>query len=261
MKRPKKYLQTDPRWAKNDYSAGGDGSTIGNAGCGPTSAAMVIATWADANITPAHTAAWSKSNGYKAPNQGTYYSYFAPQMAKFGIRCQQLNFTNLRNLNKLEAAAYHEKALRAVQRGDMVICCMGSGLWTRSGHFILWWNVTGDMVHINDPASNRSDRELAPLERLQREVKYYFVCEKPEDLEEEDDDEMKVVYKQLKDIPNKNGFQDIIKKLMDAKIINGDGQGNIELSHDMVRSFVINYRGGAYDRKLMQMGMEPAVKE
>ncbi|MDY3927411.1 MAG: C39 family peptidase [Anaerotignum sp.] len=258
MKRPVKYLQTDKRWAGNDYSAGGDGSTIGNAGCGPTSAAMVIATWKDRSITPASTAAWSKVHGYKAPNQGTYYSYFAPQMAKFGIRCQQLNFTNLRNLNKLEAAVYHEKALRAVQRGDMVICCMGPGLWTTSGHFILWWNVTGDMVHINDSASNRADRELAQLERLQREVKYYFVCEKPE-ATEEDEEEMR--YKTLNDIPEKNDFRKIIKTLMDAKIIGGDGEGNIELSHDMVRGFVINYRGGAYDRKLMQMGMEPAVKE
>lgn len=258
MKRPKKYLQTDPKWAKNDYSAGGDGSTIGNAGCGPTSAAMVIATWADANVTPAHTAAWSKANGYKAPNQGTYYSYFVPQLAKFGIRCQQLNFTNLRNLNKLEAAPYHEKALRAVQRGDMVICCMDSGLWTSSGHFILWWNVTGDMVHINDPASNRSDRELAQLERLQREVKYYFVCEKPETTEE---DEKEMRYKTLDDIPEKNDFRKIIKTLMDAKIIGGDGEGNIDLSHDMVRSIIFNYRGGAYDRKLIQKGFAPAVKE
>lgn len=257
MNRPRKYLQTDPRWSGNNYSAGGDGSTIGTAGCGPTSAAMVIATWKNPAITPAHTAAWAKSVGYKAPNQGTYYSYFAPQMAKFGIECHQLNFRNLRDMNAIEAASYHEKALRAVQKGDLVIACMGPGLWTRSGHFILWWKVTGDMVHINDPASNRSDKELAPLERLQREVKYYFICERPEDLVEEED-EMR--YKTVNDIPNKNGFQDIIKTLMDAKIIGGDGNGNIDLSHDMVRMIVFNYRGGAYDKKLVQKGFAPAVK-
>ena len=257
MNRPKKYLQTDIRWARNDYSAGGDGSTIGNAGCGPTSAAMVIATWKDANITPVDTAAWAKANGYKAPNQGTYYSYFAPQMAKFGIACRQMNYINLRNMSAYEAAKYHEKALQAVQRGDLVIACMGPGLWTSSGHFILWWNVTGDMVHINDPASTRSEKELAPLERLQREVKYYFICERPEDLREEEDE---VRYKTVNDIPNKNGFQDIVKKLMDAKIIGGDGNGTIDLSHDMVRGIVFNYRGGAYDKKLVQMGFEPAVK-
>lgn len=257
MQRPKKYLQTDPRWANNDYSAKGDGSTIGTAGCGPTSAAMVIATWRNHGITPAHTAAWAKSVGYKAPNQGTYYSYFAPQMAKFGIDCHQLNFKNLRNMNAIEAAAYHEKALQAVQRGDLVIACMGPGLWTSSGHFILWWKVTGTMAHINDPASSRSDKELAPLERLQREVKYYFICERPEDLMEEEDE---VRYKKIDDVPEKNDFRKIIQKLMDAKVIGGDGTGTIDLSHDMVRMIVFNYRGGAYDKKLIAMGMEPAVK-
>jgi len=257
MKRPKKYLQTDPRWAGNDYSAKGDGSTIGTAGCGPTAAAMVIATWRNYAITPAHTAAWAKSVGYKAPNQGTYYSYFAPQMAKFGIQCKQLNYRNLREMTSYEAAAYHEKALQAVQRGDLVIACMGPGLWTKSGHFILWWKVTGTMAHINDPASSRSEKELAPLERLQREVKYYFICERPDDIVEEEDE---VRYKTINDVPEKNDFRKIIQKLMDAKIIGGDGSGTIDLSHDMVRTIVFNYRGGAYDKKLIAMGMEPAVR-
>lgn len=257
MTRPKKYLQTDPRWAKNDYSAKGDGSTIGTAGCGPTSAAMVIASWKDANVTPAHTAAWAKANGYKAPNQGTYYSYFAPQLEKFGIQCKQLNYINLRKMAVYDAAAYHEKALQSVQRGDLVIACMGPGHWTNSGHFILWWKVTGTMVHINDPASSREDKELAPLERLQREVKYYFVCERP-DIVREDEDEVR--YKTVKDIPDKNGFRDIVQTLMDAKIIGGDGTGVIDLSHDMLRMIVFNYRGGAYDKKLIEKGFTPAVR-
>lgn len=116
MNRPRKYLQTDPRWSGNNYSAGGDGSTIGTAGCGPTSAAMVIATWRDANVTPAHTAAWAKANGYKAPNQGTYYSYFAPQLAKFGIQCKQLNYANLRNMAAIENGLNASQLYQWVQK-------------------------------------------------------------------------------------------------------------------------------------------------
>jgi hypothetical protein len=80
-----------------------------------------------------------------------------------------------------------------------------------------------------------------------------------------DEEENMVRYAYLKDIPNDNGFRDIVNTLMNAKIINGDGSdptGNgdlIDLSHDQVRSFVIEYRGGAFDRKLMAMGMPPAV--
>ena len=160
-------------------------------------------------------------------------------------------------MNKVEAAAYHQRALQAVQKGDLVIACMGPGLWTSSGHFILWWKVTGTMAHINDPASSRSEKELAPLERLQREVKYYFICERPDDIVEEEDE---VRYKKIEDVPEKNDFRKIIQKLMDAKIIGGDGTGTIDLSHDMVRTIVFNYRGGAYDKKLIAMGMEPAVR-
>ena len=79
---------------------------------------------------------------------------------------------------------------------------------------------------------------------------------------EEEDDVVRYAY--LKDIPEK--FRPTIKKLMDAGIIQGDGSdptGNgdaIDLSHDQVRMLVFNYRGGAFDRKLMAAGLEPAVQ-
>ena len=73
-----------------------------------------------------------------------------------------------------------------------------------------------------------------------------------------------VVYKDLKDVPEK--FRPIIETLMDAGIIQGDGsdrEGNgdvINLSHEQVRTLVFLYRGGGFDKKLEAMGMEPAVK-
>lgn len=85
-----------------------------------------------------------------------------------------------------------------------------------------------------------------------------------DDVRSEEDDKM-VRYTRLVDIPNEYGFRDIINTLMDAKIVNGDGSdqnGNndvIDLSHDQVRSLVFEYRGGAFDRKLIAMGMTPIV--
>lgn len=79
----------------------------------------------------------------------------------------------------------------------------------------------------------------------------------------EEEEEM-VRYERLSDIPA--GFQPIIETLMNAGIIAGDGSdpnGNndrIDLSHDQVRSLVFEYRGGAFDRKLMAMGMKPVVE-
>lgn len=90
------------------------------------------------------------------------------------------------------------------------------------------------------------------------------VAEKLEELKE---DEEMVRYERLKDIPNNNGFRDIIEQLMDAGILGGDGSdktGNndvIDLSHDMVRNLVLEYRGGAFDRKFKAKGMKPVVED
>ncbi|OPX87006.1 MAG: N-acetylmuramoyl-L-alanine amidase [Pelotomaculum sp. PtaB.Bin104] len=76
-----------------------------------------------------------------------------------------------------------------------------------------------------------------------------------------------VRYQKLSDIPNDYGFREVIETLMNAKIINGDGSdqaGNddvIDLSHDQVRTLVFLYRGGAFDRKLIKEGIQPAVKD
>lgn len=83
----------------------------------------------------------------------------------------------------------------------------------------------------------------------------------------EEEVEEVVRYERLKDIPNNNGFRDIIEQLMDAGILGGDGSdktGNndiIDLSHDMVRNLVLEYRGGAFDRKFKAVGMKPVVED
>ncbi|HBC94315.1 MAG TPA: hypothetical protein DCZ10_15810 [Pelotomaculum sp.] len=85
-----------------------------------------------------------------------------------------------------------------------------------------------------------------------------------ENREEGDDGEV-VRYQKLNDIPNEYGFRGIVETLMNAKIVNGDGSdstGNddvIDLSHDQVRTLVFLYRGGAFDRQLIAMGLDPAV--
>lgn len=52
-------------------------------------------------------------------------------------------------------------------------------------------------------------------------------------------------YETLEDIP-RGEFRDIIKELMDKGYIKGNGNGVLDLSKDMVRTYVINYRAGLY---------------
>ena len=176
MDKPTSYLQTDPRWANVDYSAKGEKTTIGKSGCGPTAMAMVLATWADKSVTPKTECAWALAHGYKAPHQGTYYGYFAPAAKRFGLTCKMLNGVTL--YGKPDSP-YHAQAKAAVDRGDLVIACMGRGLWTSSGHFVLVWNISGNVVSINDPASTRAVRTKGDYSVFKRQVKYYFVVQRP----------------------------------------------------------------------------------
>lgn len=173
---PINYWQTDPRWKNISYAVKGESSTIGGSGCGPTSAAMILATWADKNVTPKTECAWALKNGYKALNSGTYYSYFVPAFKRYGLKCTWLSSTNIYGNS---TSPLHAQAKAAVDRGDLVIACMGKGNWTRSGHYIVVWKISGNTVYINDPASTKLARTQGDYSVFKKQVKYYWVITNP----------------------------------------------------------------------------------
>lgn len=175
--KPVSYLQTDPQWKNHNYSAKGESKTIGSSGCGVTVAAMVIATLKDKNVTPVTTAEWSMAHGYKALNQGTYYTYFVPQFNQYGIKCKQLNSSNLYGKSSSSA---HTEALNALKNGNWIIAVMGIGNWTSSGHFILLYKYENGYVYINDPASTKADRVKNTWDLFAKQVKYMWTIEVPE---------------------------------------------------------------------------------
>lgn len=174
--KPISYLQTDTRWKNYNYSAKGEKKTIGSSGCGVTVAAMIISTLKDKNVTPVTTAEWSMAHGYKALNQGTYYTYFVPQLSEYGIICKRLNTANLYGQSSSTA---HTEALNALKNGNWVIACMGSGNWTSSGHFILLYQYENGYVYINDPASTASTRIKNTWELFAKQVKYLWTVDVP----------------------------------------------------------------------------------
>ena len=173
---PVQYYQTDPRWANVSYSVKGESTTIGKSGCGPSSAAMVLATWADKNVTPKTECAWALKNGYKALKSGTYYSYFVPAFKRYGLTCTQLNGASIYGN---ATTSYHATAKAAVNNGDLVIACMGKGTWTSSGHYIVVWKIVGNTIYINDPASSKLIRTQGDYSTFKRQVKYYWVIKNP----------------------------------------------------------------------------------
>lgn len=193
---PISYLQTDPRWGSLDYSAKGETTTIGRSGCGPTAMAMVLATWADPKVTPKTECAWALAHGFKAPHQGTYYGYFEVAGRRYDLKTYRLNYTSLYGNDR---SAYHAQARDALDRGDLVIACMGKGNWTSSGHYVLVWKIDGNVIFINDPASTKPVRIRGAYSLFKQQVKYYWVIERPEDTKEDDDMDINELLNEMTD--------------------------------------------------------------
>lgn len=218
-KQPVSYLQTDPRWKNKDYSAKGESTTIGASGCGPTAAAMLIETLTGKTFTPVDACRWSLEHGYKAPHQGTYYAYFAPQFVAHGINCYQLSWTNAYHKPN---DPVHDKAFALLKQGYYLIALMKKGNWTSGGHFVVvWWE--DNKVRINDPASTKDSRLNGDINTFRNEAAYYWVIDarsynnptkKPEK-----EEETVPTYTHLQDVPQ--SYRPAIQKLMEKKALVG----------------------------------------
>lgn len=247
-KRPVSYLQTDPRWKSKPYRVPGESATIGGSGCGPTAAAMVIATLQDASVTPVETCAWSVQHGYKALKQGTYYSYFKPQLAAYGIDCRQLLSSRIINQPN---HAIHAQVKDYLAQGYYVIALMGPGTWTSSGHFVLLWGWD-DKVRINDPASTQSKRLNGDPATFRAEVRCYWLIDARGYNNVKGEDE-EVVYEKLQDVPA--SYRPTIKKLMEKGALVGysDPDPNslddnvLKVSEDFCRTLTVLDKLGKLD--------------
>lgn len=228
-KQPVIYMQTDPRWKNKPYQVTGETATIGGSGCGPTCAAMLIETLTGQTFTPEDACKWSVEHGYKALNQGTYYSYFTPQFKEFGIDCQQLSWTNTYGN---PSSSIHDKAFEMLKQGYYLIACMGKGLWTSSGHFIVVWWEDG-LVRINDPASTRAERLNGDLETFKSQVKYYWAIDAREYNKEDEEmsyeqwkQYMEQYRQELRAQPGSDWSAAERQWALDRGIIKGDEHGN-----------------------------------
>lgn len=239
-KRPISYLQTDPAWKNIPYQAPGEARTIGSSGCGPTSAAMLISTITGKKVTPVDTCKWSMEHGYKAANQGTYYSYFAPQFKAYGIESKQLNWESLYHKPNDKR---HDEYLSYLKEGYYLIALMKKGNWTSDGHFIVVWDMD-NKVRINDPFSTKDSRVNGDIKTFKNECAYYWLIDARSVNKGDDDMDQTTFDKMLAN--SKATFDKMLASALTSmgtkapgawskeardyctqhKIINGDGKGN-----------------------------------
>ena len=138
------YNQLDERWADTMY---GTSSTIGQAGCGPTSMAIVISTLTEEAHDPVELSNWSVANGHRCEGNGSYHSLIPAAAEAYGLTVQKNSDA--------------QGIVDALSSGKLVVVIMSKGHFTNGGHFIVLRGVTSEgKILVADPASyRRSEQE------------------------------------------------------------------------------------------------------
>lgn len=150
------YNQTDEAWGNEYY---GTSDLIKDAGCGPTVTAMVISSLTDTQINPKEMADWSYNNGYYSESSGSYHTLIGAALENFG-----LSYTITNSSDDVKSALYE---------GKYIIALMGSGHFTKSGHFLILCGIDeNEKVTIADPNSIKNTERLWNFETIASETKY-----------------------------------------------------------------------------------------
>lgn len=145
------YLyQTDPAWAGAPYAGG----TVEENGCGPTCLSMVyVDLTGKTDLDPAGMARYSEERGYVEGDM-TSWTLMTDGAAGLGLAYEEL---------PADASA----VLAALSQGRPVICSVGPGDFTTTGHFIVLAGADGSgQVTVHDPNSEERSRTTWDIDRI-----------------------------------------------------------------------------------------------
>lgn len=149
------YNQLDERWANVMY---GQSSTIGEAGCGPTSMSIVISTLTGEAHDPIELSRWSVANGHRCEGNGSYHSLIPGAAEGYGLSC--------------EGDLTAQDIVDALSGGKLVVAIMSKGHFTTGGHFIVLRGVTAEgKILVADPASHRRSNQEWDLSLIINEAR------------------------------------------------------------------------------------------
>ncbi|MDO4941672.1 MAG: C39 family peptidase [Lachnospiraceae bacterium] len=129
------FNQGDSAWNDNGYH-------IKQAGCGPTSMAVVISSLTDQWVTPVDTTVWAYDHGFYS-NAGSEHSLIPALSKKYHLDCKGVG----RDISQIR---------KALKDGNPVVCLMGPGYFTKGGHFMVLVGIDdGDHVTVADVGSRQ----------------------------------------------------------------------------------------------------------
>ncbi|MCD7838521.1 MAG: C39 family peptidase [Clostridiales bacterium] len=157
-------LQWDERWGYEEY---GDG-LLCYTGCGPTCLSMVaLYLTGDADITPLAVANYADKAGYYTDGAGSTWTLMSEGCAHFGLTGTEMYVSESGMVEKLE-------------EGCPMICAVGAGDFTASGHFIVIYGYSDGAFLVNDPNSLVRSEQTWSYETLSSQIKniWYYSVEK-----------------------------------------------------------------------------------
>lgn len=152
-------IQWDKRWGYVPY---GD-DTIGLSGCAPVCMSMVIVgLTGDDAATPDRIADFAEQGNHYVAGTGTAWSLMTAAGEPYGVFGQEMGLDKEAIFSKLEA-------------GNPIICSLGPGDFTTSGHFIVLTGVEDGKIRINDPNSRGRSDKLWEYETLSSQIRNLWV--------------------------------------------------------------------------------------
>ena len=153
------FLQWDQRWGYTVYGS----DVMGITGCGPVCLAMAgFYLTGEERFYPDAVAEFAMDNGYYQEGQGSSWTLISEGGEKLG-------------LDVTEIPLDQDRVNANLAVDNPIICIMGPGDFTDSGHYIVLVGLENGMYRVNDPNSVANSETLWSWEQLQGQIRNLWV--------------------------------------------------------------------------------------
>lgn len=155
------FMQWDQRWGYLPY---GD-NVAGLTACGPVCLSMAaFYLTGNPEMSPDKMIEFASRNGYCIPGNGTAWTLISEGAEMLG-------------LDVTELPLHKETMVNALKKGYPIICIMGPGHFTTSGHYIVLTGVKDNAFQVNDPNSYANSEALWTYEQIQDQIRNLWVIQ------------------------------------------------------------------------------------
>ena len=152
-------MQWDTRWGYIEYGS----DVVGITGCGPLCLSMAgYYLTGDNKFSPDKVVEFALENGYNVSGSGSSWTLISEGGVKLGLDVTEIPLVKQRILDNLKA-------------GNPIICVMGPGDFTTTGHFIVLVGEEDGLLRVNDPNSKANSEKLWKFEDIESQFRNLWV--------------------------------------------------------------------------------------